>query len=293
MKQTPSISGFTIVRNAQKLDYPFRESVLSVLPLCNEFIINCGESTDGTREICESLKKEFPNKIKIIETVWSEANQAGGFQLKSQTDRALSECKGEWCFYIQADELIHEEDLNKIEAAIVKASVNEAIDGIVFDYVHFYGNFSWAIRGRNWYRKEVRCFKNGRGIEAFRDAQGFRKNGARLKGILCGARVFHYGYVRSSASLKTKSAEMAKWWGTSIPKDEKSFQLVNHIGLYPFKGSHPALLSEKTSSNQLYADPKSGPRKWDKREIKNLITLVWESLFHFRIGEFRNYDLVR
>lgn len=292
MQKRPSISGFTIVRNARKLDYPFRESVLSVLPLCDEFIINCGKSTDDTEEICAALQKEFPDKIRILNTVWEEKNQSGGFQLKSQTDRAIGECKGDWCFYIQADELVHEDDLSKIQWAIEKAATTDKADGIVFDYLHFYGNFTWAIRGRNWYRKEVRCFKNHRGIEAFRDAQGFRKNGARIKAISSHARIFHYGYVRSSPSLKTKSQEMAKWWGSTVSEDEKNFQLVNHIGLYRFQGTHPALLRSRTEENRNYFDPKSSPRKWDWREIKNLLTLFWETLFRFRIAEYRNYDLI-
>lgn len=293
MPKPPSISGFTLVRNAQILDYPFRESVLSLLPLCDEFIINCGKSDDGTLELCQELQRNFPEKIKILETVWNENNQSGGFQLKAQTDRALKECRGDWCFYLQADELIHEEDRDKIRAAIQKAEAKENVDGILFEYVHFYGNFTWAIRGRNWYRREVRCFKNRRGIEAFRDAQGFRKGGARLLVLPSGARVFHYGYVRSSESFKKKSVEMSKWWGEKPPTHEKNFTLVNHIGLYRFDGTHPALLHARVLENAHYFDPKSSPRKWDKREIKNLLTLVWERVFRFRIGEFRNYETLK
>lgn len=290
MPKPTTISGFTIVRNAEVLGYPFRESVLSVISICDEFVINCGDSTDSTRKICTELQEAYPDKIRIIDTIWTTGNQSGGYQLKAQTDRAISECTGTWCLYVQADEAIHEDDLAKIRNAITRASLNGKVDGILFDYIHFYGNFTYAIRGRNWYRREVRCFKNYRGITSFRDAQGFRKDGARLKVIESGARVFHYGYVRSSEGLKTKSKEMSRWWGTKPQEDAKHFQLINHIGLYRFPSTHPAVMQSRIKHNSEYFNPKDCPRKWDKREIKNALTLFWEAIFKVRLGEFRNYE---
>jgi glycosyltransferase involved in cell wall biosynthesis len=292
MSQTIQISGFTIVRNAVALDYPFRESVLSALPLCDEYIINCGDSTDTTREQCEALARDYPDKIRLIFSTWQRENQTGGFQLKNQTDRALQECRGKWCVYVQADEVLHEGDYDKVLAAMKKADPREDVDGIVFDYLHFYGDYHYRIQGRNWYRREVRAFKNGRGIEAFRDAQGFRRNGRRLKAIASGAHVFHYGYVRSPESLKKKSGEMSQWWGESAPTDPAAFQLRRHVGLSKFQKSHPAVMRARVAEHDYAFHPEKLPRIWDKNEIKNAVTLVWEKIFPYRIGEFRNYDLV-
>lgn len=288
-----TVSGFTIVRNARRLDYPFRESVLSALPLCDEFIIGCGDSSDDTLAICRELEKFSGGKVRIIESVWQRENQSGGFQLKRQSDIALAECRGDWCFYIQADEVLHESDLPKIRAAIEKANPLPNVDGILFDYLHFYGNFSYIITGRNWYRREVRAFRNHIGIEAFRDAQGFRRNGARLKVIRSGARVFHYGYVRSAVSLQKKSEEMAQWWGKKPDTDLDQLQPRRHVGLKLFQGSQPAVMADRIATNDTYFDPTRCRRKWDRTEIKNALTLLWESIVPFRIGEFRNYELIR
>ncbi|MFM8269180.1 MAG: glycosyltransferase [Pseudomonadota bacterium] len=285
-------SGFTIVRNAELLDFPFRESVLSALPLCDEFVINCGDSDDNTLSICHDLQREFPHKIKIIQTVWERANQTGGFQLKAQSDAALRTCQGKWLIYIQADEVFHEEDYSKIKKAIERANSLPEVDGVVFDYLHFYGNYSFLSRGRNWYRREVRALKNGRGIESFRDAQGFRRQENRLTAIASDARVFHYGYVRNQESFQKKTHQMSQWWGEVPTSDVKSFQIYRPFGLTPFGGTHPQVMAEKISHSSSLADPSRCRRRWNKRELKNALTLLWEKFFPFRLGEYRNYTLI-
>jgi len=283
------ISGFTIVRNAQVLDYPFEESVRSLLLFCDEVIINCGDSTDDTVALCEKLAED--KRVRVIRSVWSREGQSGGYQLKCQSDAALKECHGDWCVYLQADEVMHEADIPKILSAMAAADADANVDGIVFDYLHFYGNYAHAISGRNWYRREVRAFKNGRGIEAYRDAQGFRKNEERLTAVSSGARVFHYGYVRTSESLQKKSREMSQWWGQTPDPQREDYRLYRHVGLRRFKDSHPRVMAGRLARNGEYVDPSLCTRKWDRNELKNAVTLLWESVVPYRIGEFRNYDL--
>jgi len=282
-------SGFTIVRNAEKLDYPFRESVHSLLPLCRDIVINCGDSTDGTRAICQQLIDENPGRIRVFDTIWEKRDQRGGLQLKVQSDAALARCESDWCVYLQADEAIHEDDIPLIQQAMRTADSRPDIDGILFDYVHFYGSYDYQITGRNWYRREVRAFKNHRDIRAFRDAQGFRRNGEKLRVILSGARVFHYGYVRTPKSMQTKSQEMGHWWGSSGAPEPSP--LKRHVGLRRFKDSHPAAMRERIRKGALPFRPEDCPRVWDKNEIKNALTFLWESVVPYRIGEFTNYEI--
>lgn len=288
------VSGFTLVRNASLLHYPFPECVLSILPICDEVIINCGDSTDGTRDLCAALERQYPDQIKVMDSVWKREGQKGGFQLKSQTDAALDACTGDWAFYIQADEAIHEADLPKLKLSMERAEKIPEVDGLLFDYLHFYGNYSFTMKGRNWYRREMRAFKKGRGIQSFRDAQGFRKAQEKKPRVLpSGARVFHYGYVRTPDSLKTKSQAMAQWWGEKAPEDDEAFRLVRHVGLTPFRESHPAVMSDRVRKNSIYPDPSQARRRWNKDELKNALTLLWESVVPYRIGEYRNYELYR
>ncbi len=65
------VSGFTFIRNVQMFGYPFRESILSVLTIVDEFVVTLGLCEDDTPQILESMQKEH-KKIKIINTVWNE-----------------------------------------------------------------------------------------------------------------------------------------------------------------------------------------------------------------------------
>ena len=63
------VSGFTIIKNALLYDFPVVESISSILPACDEFIVAVGKSDDDTLGLIKSLRSD---KIKIIETVWDE-----------------------------------------------------------------------------------------------------------------------------------------------------------------------------------------------------------------------------
>ncbi|MBI1862434.1 MAG: hypothetical protein HYR96_16090 [Deltaproteobacteria bacterium] len=282
------ISGFTIVRNAQILDYPFPESIISILPLCDEVIVCVGDSQDQTLSLCRELAEKFP-QVRLIETHWNTQNQKHGFQLSAQTNLCLSQCRNPWAFYIQADEVAHEEDFEAIRNAILHANRQPDVDGLVFDYLHFYGDYRHTISGRAWYRREVRLIKTGRGVQSFRDAQGFRKLGEPVQAMEANARIFHYGYVRTPESLRQKAFHMTQWWGRSPGED---FRLKNHIGIRPYKDSHPASMRDRVAAHPNDFHPARHPRVWDKRELKDLVTVAWETLVPVRIGEYRNFRLI-
>src|ERR1700733_9033874 len=104
------ISGFTIVRNAVKFNYPVVPSIRSILPICDEFIVNVGDSQDGTLELIRSIASP---KVRIIQSQWDMTK--GSSVLSEETNRALKECKGDWAFYLQSDEVIHEADLVRLK----------------------------------------------------------------------------------------------------------------------------------------------------------------------------------
>ena len=200
MNNSVFISGFTYIRNGFTFGYPFLESMQCILPLVDELVIAVGNSTDGTREAVAAL---HPTKIKIIDTVWDDNLREGGKIFAQQANIALDNCKGKWAFHIQADELIHEQDYDKLKQAIAAANKDENIEGIVFDFLNFYGGYHHIGATRKWHRNEVRIIRNLPQIRSYRDSQGFRiydsveqwKNGAKgrsLKVLYAPIYCFHY-----------------------------------------------------------------------------------------------------
>ena len=167
---TVKISGFTFIRNGIKFGYPFRQAILSILPICDEVVIAVGNSDDGTRDAILSLDSP---KIKIIDTVWDESKREGGHVLAEQTDIAFSHITGDWGFYIQGDEVIHEKYLPVIRAAMEEHLHDDNVEGLLFNYFHFYGSCDYIATSRDWYRKEIRVVRNLPEIRSYRDAQGF------------------------------------------------------------------------------------------------------------------------
>lgn len=104
------IAGFTFVRNAIKFDYPIIEAITSILPICDEVVVAVGNSEDDTLGLIKSINSP---KIKIIETIWDDSLREGGRVLAVETDKALAAVSPDvdWCFYIQGDEVVHEQYL--------------------------------------------------------------------------------------------------------------------------------------------------------------------------------------
>ncbi len=274
------------------MNYPFLESLRSALPLVDEFVLGLGDSSDDTDARLSELAKEFPGKLKVFHSPWETKSQSGGSQLKVQTDKALARCTGDWCLYLQADEVLHEDDYANIRASLTEADKRPEVEGLVFDWLHFYGNYDYVISGRSWYRREVRVISNRRGIESFRDAQGFRKGGKRLKVISAHARVFHYGHVQSVETNLARREGMATWWGEDPNLSDPRLRYFRHTGLNRFTGTHPAVMATRLQDNSLCVNPMSRPRVWTWKEWRDRITLLWESIVPYRIGEFRNYDRI-
>ncbi|HET8962714.1 MAG TPA: glycosyltransferase family 2 protein, partial [Chitinophagales bacterium] len=208
---TVKVSGFTIVRNVIRYDYPVVESIMSVLPLCTEFVISVGKSDDDTLELMNMISNE---KTKIIESVWDDSLREGGKVLAIETNKAFAAVSpdSDWAFYIQADEVIHEGDVPKIKEALLKYKDDSEVEGLLFNYKHFYGSFDYVGDARQWYRHEIRVIKNDKSISSYRDAQGFRKNGQKLKVKKVDATIYHYGWVKPPAAQQAKQQSFHKMW---------------------------------------------------------------------------------
>ena len=287
------VSGFTFIRNAITLDYPVVESIQSILPLCDEVVVAVGNSEDQTLELIQNIDP----KVKVIQTIWDDTLRANGAVLALETDKALAaiDPEADWAFYIQGDEVIHEEDHQAILAALQKYQHDHEVDGLLFNYLHFYGSYDYVGISNNWYKKEIRIIKPGGQIRSYRDAQGFRKApDQKLKVAAIDARVFHYGWVKDPRAMQRKQENFHKLWHDDAWLDKnvkvaERFDYEDHIHqLARFEGTHPSCVQ-----------PRIAKRNWvfetditrHKKRLKNILK-DWLK----KIGidtHYANYTIIR
>lgn len=287
------VCGFTIVKNATKFYYPIKESILSILPLCDKFIIALGDcdSDDTTRELLESIGSP---KIEIFDTVWDKSLQKGGKVLAVETNKAFDAIPAEydWCFYLQADEVIHEEYHSEIKAAMEKYLNDTEVEGLLFKYRHFWGTYDYIGINRQWYRQEIRIIRNDKAIRSYGDAQGFRKNDKKLKVAPVNAYVNHYGWVRPPEIMSKKNQNFAKLYHDDIDDSSPivAFNFDEVDAVKKFEGTHPAAMQERIS--QLNWKVNIDESKI-KMTFRDKILFLFEKITGYRLFEYKNFILIR
>lgn len=288
------ISGFTFVKNAVKFDYPIIESIQSILPIVDEFIVLCGDSDDNTEELIRSIGSP---KIKIYHSVWDPSLKEGGQVLAAETNKAfdLISRDADWAFYLQADEVVHEEDLDTIRAAARKYLPHLEVEGLLFTYIHFLGTYDYVGDSRRWYNNEIRLIRNDRSIRSYRDAQGFRKAGRKMKVKLIDARIFHYGWVRHPEMQQKKLNTFYSFWAgnnydSSQSSKELAFDFINEIdSVKKFKASHPAIMRDRIESKNwnLMLDTRK-----KRFSFKDTLLYRFEKLTGKRLFAYKNYRII-
>ena len=285
------VCGFTIIRNATKLDYPVVEAISSILPLCDEMIVAVGNSEDDTLEVVKNI---HPQKIRIIKTTWDDTQRAGGRALALETDKAFAAipADADWCFYIQADEVVHEKYHERIKDYMHRYLDDQRVDGLLFGYRHFYGSYDYTGTSWKWYRREVRVIRNNKTIFSYRDAQGFRKGeNEKLRVKLIDAEIYHYGWVREPRAMRRKQEAMSQlyhddqWIEEHIPAEEE-FDYSNIDSLALFEGVHPSIMDARIRRLNWKFDHDLSRNKLTFREtLKRIVS----KLLGYRVGEYKNY----
>jgi glycosyltransferase involved in cell wall biosynthesis len=293
------VSGFTFVRDAVRLDYPIVESIRSALPIVDEYIVNVGDCTDDTLEVINAIDDP---RIRIVRTDWNPDRFVAGATNADQTNIALDQCVHPWCLYLQADELIHEDDYGKITGAMDEYTQREDVDGLLFHYNHFWGDYDRVHRGHNWYDRDIRAIKNGRGIKSYKSAQSFRKNGSKLRVADCGARIFHYGWVRHPDVMRRKqialdSLHHDQEWVRKRHEDPGRPWDYGPLDRIPrYSGTHPAVMADRIAGKDWraedYSDPGNPPDHEHLRFWCRFHSFL-ERLIGRKIGGYSNWILVK
>ena len=288
------VSGFTFLRNGQKLGYPFVASIRSILPIVDEFVVALGPCEDDTEKILHEIGDA---KIRIVPTHWNERIQPDysvkGFVYGQQKSIALFNCTGDWAFYLEADEVVHENDLPKIRAAMEKNLDDPRVEALAFDYLHFYGNANTVVWSPGWYRSEVRIIRNT--IPAWSSEALFfnvvdsHKKSRYPRAAQAGATIFHYGWVRSEAQMNLKGDATHKYW-ENAPAAKVDYSKIDAAALKLFAGTHPKVIQDwlPQAEGIFQADPN---HQLTAREKKHRRMLWLETTFGLKFSK-KHYQLV-
>ena len=284
------VSAFTFIKNGQILGYPFIQSIQSILPIVDEFVVNVGQSEDDTLALIQSINDP---KIRIIQSIWNDNMHDRGYVYGQQKMIAQFNCTGDWAFYIEGDEAYHEDDLDKIRASMQMHVDNPEVEALVFDFYHFYGNANSYLDSPGWYRSEARIIKNS--VRSYAPDGLFwlvldsNKKGRYPKAKHTGARCYHYGWVRSEEQMNLKSEKVQKYWGGEPAKIDYS-QMDQSI-IKEFSDTHPKIVKDWLPQDKgIYqADPNY---ESTKKQKKHRLMLKLEKLFGLELSK-KHYKLVK
>ena len=288
------VSGFTFIRNAVKYDYPIVESIKSILPLVDEYVVLLGQSDDNTIQLIKTIDSD---KIKIIPSIWDDSLRLGGKVLAVETNKAFQKvsANSDWAFYLQGDEVIHEKYHKNIQNAMNEYLADYETDGLLLNYKHFYGSYNYVGNSRRWYRKEIRIIRNDKNISSYRDAQGFRKNNKKLKVRQIDAWVYHYGWVKPPEIQKVKTDFFPSLYHKDNQSNnddfsENSFDYSNIDSLAFFNETHPKVMENRIAAKNWNFNFDPTKKNFD---IKTRLLNALERITNYRFAEYKNYTLLK
>ena len=273
-----SISGFTFIRNGVELGFPFEASIRSLLPLVDEFVVAVGKGSDDTLARVRAIADP---KIRIIETLWNENMADRGFVYAQQKMIAQYACTGHWAFYLEGDEVVHEDDIENIRASVEHHHTNPLVEALVFDYRHFYGSPQWLSISPGWYRRECRLIRNT--LRSYApDGQYWlvmnqHKRGRNPNAALANAHIYHYGWIRKNEDMQKKFDQVGKYWAAAPA--EIHYSQFDSRALAPFEGTHPQAARHwlaTEAEQELHLDPayKPTPKENKYHFMRQLETLT-------------------
>ena len=289
------VCGFSFVCNGVKFDYPLVEAIRSILPLCDEIFVAVGQSEDNTLEIVRSIDP----KIRVIETVWDENSRQGGEVFASETNKAFLAIPAQydWAFYIQGDEIVHEKYLPVIKKAMEDNVAEKKVQGLLFNYLHFFGSYDYIGAKYSWYRREIRIVRKREDIFSFRDAQGFRIGAnKKLRVKLIEAYIYHYGWVREPTALHGKIRSNTLFYREGLTEEEKADTAISYEydkatePVVRFEGTHPAVMKERILRKNWLFNPDPTLKYASAKDKFKRIVAKWTGWFP---GEYKNYTIVK
>nr|WP_294906064.1 glycosyltransferase family 2 protein [uncultured Lacibacter sp.] len=289
------ITGIAIIRNAILNDFPVVEAISSILPVVDEMIVSVDKGDDDTDGLIRSIQSD---KLKIVYSTWDMSLREGGRVYALETDKVKSHVSADtdWIFYIQADEVIHEKYHSVIRQTAERYKDDKRVEGLLFQYLHFYGTYDYVGDSRKWYTHEVRIIRNDPSISSYKDAQGFRRGEEKLNVVPVAAEVYHYGWVKSPEQMKKKIVNILGFYSNDdsgieeYKKQGEVFDFSEFESIRLFRQTHPAVMQNRIQQKNWHVELDVNRKKLT---VKEQVLRFIEKLTGVRLFAFKNYKIIR
>jgi glycosyltransferase involved in cell wall biosynthesis len=244
------VSGLTIVRNGVRLNYPFMEAIRSALDICDEYIVVAGDSDDETLERLHSIDDP---RLRIVNSHWSPWVRPGKYLLAQQTNVGLGLCRGRWCLYLQANEVIHENSLPRLRELMEQQADNLEVEAFLLERLTLWADYRTcvAVYPRR-FKYSLRIVRNHIGMYSIRDAMSFAVfdnfsiHGRFPRAMDSGEDVYRYGYVHSPRQQAVKLSEAVhKFDADDLPSDDYHYHFYPRQFLARYDGPHPSVMADR------------------------------------------------
>ena len=277
------VSGFTFLRNAVINGYPFEESIQSILPIVDEFICVVGEGQDETRDRVIAINDP---KIRVIDSQWNESMHDRGFVYGQQKMVAQYNCTGDWAFYLEGDEVLHESEVDQIWRAMQDNFLDYEVEALYFDFFHFYGTPEQI--GIAGYRRAPRIIRNSIRTIApdglFWVVMEENKKGRYPRAKYANGTIYHYGHCRRVSQMSEKLRQVGKYWGSS--HDEfLGYGTIDIAELRTFFGTHPQVMKNWIATRAERVFCQNPSYKLSSRDRRNRLRFWVEKILGVEISK--------
>lgn len=179
----PNLIGYTTILNGVENEFPFEESVRSMLGFCDQVVVVDGGSTDGTVEKLKAIGATADGRLTVLDHKW-DWNEPGMDGMQKAFARAMAPAgPGDFLWQQDADEVVHEEDYQKIRDLLKRFPLN--VDIMDLPVVELFGGsdrvrtdrHSWKWRlSRNNFRVTHGINKDARVLDE-KTGKTFAKKG--------------------------------------------------------------------------------------------------------------------
>ncbi len=244
---------YYFVHNIEQYDYPLIESIKSIDPIAREIVVCECESTDSTEKILTNLKTEIGDKLKIVYHRWVKDFR----ELSAIGNYASTFLTTKWQWHFQADEVLHENQYDKVKLVLNDLELNPIKQALTVNYNHFLGNYTTCFKF--CYQEILRIRKKGSNWQLSGDACHLDYGDPNTV-YRTDITVYHYGKVHNGKIGWKKEWDFQQLFKTEGFPDPKMQQMKEKFGeefcdyiylfqqdikdgkTWHFEGTHPEVM---------------------------------------------------